>query len=76
MSTADPFLPVSGPDAHDDHDIAGADPAGAAPDPDNEPDVFPAEPTADDGASDDGIPTADRAHFRTPTGDTVDPAER
>lgn len=74
MSMADSFLPIQGSDAEPDQN-AGAEPATVAGEPDTEPDVLPGA-GADDAATDADEPAVtESSPFRTPTGQSVDPAD-
>ncbi|MFG6444888.1 hypothetical protein ACFXQA_06395 [Microbacterium sp. P07] len=72
MSTSEPFLPVPGEDtALDDAPLERED---HDEEDENEPDIF-SGPSDDAQDATDEPPVADHTVFRTPAGDSADPAK-
>jgi hypothetical protein len=74
MSTADPFLPIQDSDGEFD-ETAGAEPGPFPGDADSEPDVLPHNAADDAGTGADEPPVTETTLFRTPSGQSVDPAD-
>jgi hypothetical protein len=71
MTMADPFLPEGVPPVDDTGD---GQPEDFEHDLEGEPDVLAERPEEDEATTSDGEPPVSSSVFKTPTGDSVDPA--